>query len=256
MPEKSLANPQQDEIRSTLLRLRTEQERLFLQLRSGEQRFRQLARSVWRVQEDERRRLARDLHDGIGQHLTALRHRLDQLPCAPGAGHMLAEAVGLCDVAIRETRTLSRLLRPQVLDDFGLTAALGWLARTAGESSRLQIDVETHDIPADLDSELATLLFRVTQEALANVAKHAAAQTVVVSVDVRGDSIHLLVVDDGCGCDVDQALARSGAGLSTGIASMRERVLLFGGRFALVSEPGEGTQVRVSIPLPERSESA
>lgn len=250
---QKIADPQQDEIRSTLQRLRVEQERLFQQLRNGEKHFRQLARSVWRVQEDERRRLARDLHDGIGQHLTALRHRLDQLPRDPASQNMLAEAVELCEMAVRETRTLSRLLRPQVLDDFGLTAALTWLARTFRESSRLQVDVELSTVPADLDGELATLLFRVAQEALANAARHAAAETVVVSVNLRGDSIHLLIVDDGRGCDVGQALSRSSSGLSTGIASMRERVLLFGGRFDLISEPGDGTQVRVSVPLTPRS---
>lgn len=249
------AVPGGDEIRSTLARLRAEQERLFAQLQSGEKHFRQLARSVWRVQEDERRRLARDLHDGIGQHLTALRHRLDQLP-RDDATTMLDQAVELCDIAIRETRTLSRLLRPQVLDDFGLSAALGWLARTFSESSRLRVDVETAGLPDDLDGELATLLFRIAQEALTNAAKHAAADAVVVSANLRGDTVCLLVVDDGCGCDVEQALARTGSGLSTGLSSMRERVQLFGGRFTLVSEPGEGMQVRVSVPLTTRSRSA
>lgn len=255
MREKSSADPANDEIRSTLVRLRNEQERLFLQLRSGEKHFRQLARSVWRVQEDERRRLARDLHDGIGQHLTALRHRLDQIPATADANGMLSQAVELCDMAIRETRTLSRLLRPQVLDDFGLSAALGWLARTFSESGRLRVDVESGDVPADLDGELATLLFRVAQESLTNAARHAAADTVVISVSCRGENIHLLVVDDGRGCNVDDALAKSSSGLSTGLSSMRERVLLFGGRFHLVSEPGEGTQVRVTVPLSSRNKA-
>ena len=250
MREKTAADSGNDEIRSTLLRLRTEQERLFVQLRNGEKHFRQLARSVWRVQEDERRRLARDLHDGIGQHLTALRHRLDQIPPGADTNGMLVQAVELCDIAIRETRTLSRLLRPQVLDDFGLSAALSWLARTFRESSRLQVDVELGDVPDDLDGELATLLFRVAQESLTNVARHAAADTVVISVNRRGENIHLLVVDDGCGCNVDDALSKSSSGLSIGIASMRERVLLFGGASTSCRSPAKEPRFGSRCPCP------
>ena len=102
-------------MRDQLAQLREQQERLFVQLHAGEQHFKQLARSVWRVQEDERRRLARDLHDGIGQQLTALRHRLDALAReVDGAGEAspLHEALAICDSAIQETRALSRLLRP------------------------------------------------------------------------------------------------------------------------------------------------
>src|SRR3954463_9921821 len=115
-------------VREQLVRLREQQERLFAQLHSGEQHFKQLARSVWRVQEDERRRLARELHDGIGQQLTALRHRLDALARsvdgAQEASNPLHQALAICDATIQETRALSRMLRPQILDDLGLEAAL------------------------------------------------------------------------------------------------------------------------------------
>ena len=109
--------PGDDSVRDQLARLREQQERLFAQLHSGEQHFKQLARSVWRVQEDERRRLARELHDGIGQQLTALKHRLDALARAGGgcgdASTPLCQALEICDSAIQETRALSRLLRLQ-----------------------------------------------------------------------------------------------------------------------------------------------
>lgn len=242
------------DLRQQLHQLAAQQQRLFAQLQSGEQHFRTLARSVWRVQEDERRRLARELHDGIGQHLTALRHRLDQLARsqvqADPNDPALRQALALCDVAIEETRALSRLLRPQILDDLGLDAALHWLARHLSDDSGTVVEVEVGEVHADLDGELSTLVFRVAQEALANAIKHAGASTVVLRVSRRGDNLQLLIVDDGRGCDVEAAFAKSSQGLSTGLTSIRERVRLFGGEFSLMSSPGEGMQLRAILPLP------
>jgi len=241
-------------MREQLTRLREQQERLFVQLHAGEQHFKQLARSVWRVQEDERRRFARELHDGIGQQLTALRHRLDALArSVDGAGDAsspLHQALDICDSAIQETRALSRVLRPQILDDLGLEAALNWLARHSAESGGYDVEVDVGALPAPIDGDLSTLIFRVAQEALTNVLKHAHARHVVIRLAQRQDQgLQLLIVDDGRGCDVDAAFAKSSDGNSTGLASMRERVRLFGGRFTIVSRPGEGMQVRVLVPL-------
>jgi two-component system sensor histidine kinase UhpB len=240
-------------VREQLTRLREQQERLFVQLHAGEQHFKQLARSVWRVQEDERRRLARDLHDGIGQQLTALKHRLDALALSiDGAGdpaNPLHQALEICDSAIQETRALSRLLRPQILDDLGLEAALNWLARHSAESGGYEVEVDVGKLPA-IDGDLSTLIFRVAQEALTNVVKHAQAKHVVIRLAQRQDEwLQFLIVDDGRGCDVDAAFAKASDGHSTGLASMRERVRLFGGRFTVVSRSDEGMQVRVLIPL-------
>lgn len=249
-PRPTPAAPTDGATRDQLARLREQQERLFAQLHSGEQHFRQLARSVWRVQEDERRRLARELHDGIGQHLTALRHRLELLARDDaGPGGPLHEALALCETAIEETRALSRLLRPQILDDLGLEAALRWLARQSSGGSDCTIEVEVGLLPAGIDSDLSTLVFRVAQEALTNAHKHAHAKNVVLRLSQRSDHLLMLVVDDGEGCDIQQALARSSSGDSTGLASIRERVRLFGGQLALDSRPGEGLQLRVTLPL-------
>ena len=240
-------------VRDQLALLREQQERLFVQLHAGEQHFKQLARSVWRVQEDERRRLASDLHDGIGQQLTALRHRLDALArSVDGAGdasNPLHQALEICDAAIQETRALSRLLRPQILDDLGLEAALNWLARHSAESGGFEVEVDVTSLPT-IDGDLSTLIFRVAQEALTNVLKHAQAKHVVIRLAQRQDEwLQFLIVDDGRGFDVDAAFAKASDGHSTGLASMRERVRLFGGRFTVVSRPGEGMQLRVLIPL-------
>jgi signal transduction histidine kinase len=240
-------------LRAQLVRLRAEQERLFADLHQGEQHFRQLARSVWRVQEDERRRLARELHDGIGQHLTALRHRLEALSSAPeypaALREQLSTATQLCHTALEETRSLSRFLRPQILDDLGLEAALGWLARSIADASGVKVEVDIADVPNDLDGEIATLVFRVAQEALNNMSRHAGARHAVLRLRLRAGYLQLLVVDDGRGCDAEAALASAGLGQSTGLASMRERVRLFGGQFQFTSAAGEGAQLRISIPV-------
>lgn len=257
IPMPPLAADENQTMRNELQRLSEQQNRLFAQLQAGEEHFKQLARSVWRVQENERRRLARELHDGIGQHLTALRHRLQGLgQNAENNGDIrLQQATSLCEIAIEEIRALSRLLRPQILDDLGLDAALQWLARHSSEDSGCTIEVDVGTLPDGIDSDLSTLIFRVVQEALANALKHAQARHVVVRLSQRGRGLLLLVVDDGVGCDVDAALQRSSESESTGLASMRERVRLFNGQLELISQPGEGLQLRVRLPLAVEAEN-
>jgi signal transduction histidine kinase len=235
--------------------LRSQQAQLFADLAQGQQRFRRLARSVWRIQEDERRRFARDLHDGLGQNITAIVHQLEQLagdPALPRPAAVRAErALDLCLRALHDTRHLARMLRPKILDDLGLCAALSWLGRSVSEGAGFAVDVDCEEDFPDPDGDLATLVFRVVQEALNNAAKHAHARHVLVTVGSRAGELHLLVADDGRGCDPDAALSADTLGAGTGIGSMRERVELFGGRLHLVSAPGDGTQVRAALPLRE-----
>ena len=220
-------------------------ERLLDRVESNEREFRRLARAVARVEEDERRRLARELHDGLGQTLTALKHRLAQLggDVAPEARDRLDAAIALCGDALEDTRALSRLLRPPILDDLGLEAALRALARTLGESSGLSIDVAVEPLP-DLDGDLQTLVFRVAQEALNNAAKHAQAKEVILRVVARGGLLQLQVADDGRGCDPDAMLASGGSGLG----GMRERLRLYGGQLQ-VESGAQGTLLRASLPI-------
>ncbi|MBA2238669.1 MAG: sensor histidine kinase [Lysobacter sp.] len=234
-------NPQLSEIREQYLRL-------LQRLEANEREFRRLGRSVLRVQEDERRRLARELHDGIGQNLTALQHRLDRVGAGlgdqPDLRAHLDAAVSLCRGALEDTRQMSRLLRPPILDDLGLEPALQWLARSLGEASGLAIDVEIEPLPA-LPDELQTLLFRVAQEALNNAAKHAQASHVLLRLVARAGMLQLQIVDDGRGCDPELALRAGGSGLG----GMRERLRLHGGKLELHSSPGNGARVRAVVPL-------
>ena len=227
--------------------LRAQYQRLLQRLENNEREFRRLGRSVWRVQEDERRRLARELHDGIGQNLTALKHRLVQLGdgLAPQQRAQLDAAIALCGDALEDTRHLSRLLRPPILDDLGLEPALRALARSLGEPAAMEVTVEIEDLPP-LDDDLQTLLFRVAQEALNNAAKHAGARTVLLRLIARGGLLQLQIADDGRGCNPDAALRAGGSGLS----GMRERLRLYEGSLELHAAPGMGTRLRAVVPLP------
>ncbi|AJC45073.1 MULTISPECIES: sensor histidine kinase [Xanthomonas] len=227
-----------------------ERYRLLLQrLEANEREFRRLGRAVVKVQEDERRRLARELHDGVGQNLTVLKHRLAQLGAALGAADAalrapLEDAIQLCTQALEDTRQMSRLLRPPILDDLGLEAALGWLGRSQSAAGATPVSVEIGPLPT-LDEALQTLLFRSAQEALTNALKHAAAQSVLLRLVARDGWAHLQVLDDGRGCDPQQALVAGGSGLS----GLRERLRLSGGSLRLQSSPGEGCCVQIRVPL-------
>ena len=229
--------------------LRRQYQELLDRLQRNEREFRRLGRAVWRVQEDERRRLARDLHDGVGQNLTALKHRLVQLAAALPAGEAMLrdgvdQAIALCADTLEDTRSMSRLLRPPILDDLGLEAALRWMARSQSESSAAEVTLEMDALPP-IDTDVQTLIFRVAQEALTNAAKHADARHVMVRMVARGGLLQLQVVDDGRGCDAGAVLQAGGSGLG----GMRERLRLYDGRLELHSTPGQGTRLRAVIPL-------
>jgi two-component system NarL family sensor kinase len=240
-------------LESELSDLRERQQRLFADLAAGQLRFRRLARSVLAVQEQERRRLARELHDGLGQNLAVLKHDLEAMAASTSHDEALtllsAHALELCSAILEDTRQLSRLLRPQILDDLGLAAALNWLLRTLPKPGGFEAEMHVDADLSPLDEEASTLLFRVAQEALNNISRHAHAKNVVLRLSMREGFVRLLVMDDGIGYNPVDAFASSSRGESTGLAAMRERVQLFGGELHLNSIPGEGTQLRVNLPL-------
>lgn len=229
-----------------------QQQGLVERLQRDQNHFQGLARSVWRVQEDERRRLARDLHDGIGQSLTAilrlLSESIDALPAVTDPTRIRLEKTrGIVLQTFAETRALSRLLRPQILDELGLEPALRWLARTVGETHALAIKVDIDDDLPSLDSDRNTVIFRVVQEALTNVARHANANAAEIVVRHHADRINVEIRDDGRGCDVAAALAAGAGGHGSGVGGMRDRVHLFDGEFDLQSPVGGGCRVVVSF---------
>jgi len=226
-------------------------ERLLERMIEGEKRFRGLAKSVWKVQEEERRRLARELHDGIGQTLTALINQLRRLGPGGAANGGLAAAIEVAELALRDVRELSRLLRPPVLDDLGLRAGIAWLARTLREHSDLQTTIDWQaDEDERLDPELETLIFRIAQEGLNNVVRHSGQHEARLSARRHAGSFEFDIADDGGGFDVARVMGPAGDATGLGLRGMRDRIELFGGRLAIESAPGRGSRLRVFVPLP------
>jgi two-component system, NarL family, sensor kinase len=235
-------------------RLSTENARLLQRLAEGERRFRLISRGVLRVQEAERGRISRELHDGVGQSMTALKMQLELLeqsaleessPLAP----RLAELRDLADRSLQEIRQLSHLLRPQMLDELGLVPTLRWLARTFHKRTGVQVELVHEGMDDHTDPDVETLVFRVVQEALTNVAKHAKATSAEVLLRRSEDRVFLRVQDRGAGFEAGDVLGSTDEDRGFGLRGMRDRVMLFGGRFSLQSTPGLGTAVEVEVPL-------
>lgn len=217
----------------------------------------QLSRRLLHAQEQERRHLARELHDEFGQVLGALRINLHLL-CEDidAADPRLVESRQLLDELTRQVRNLSVELRPSVLDDLGPGPAVQWFADRLAERSGL--DVETRiDLEDDrIDSDVAITAFRIVQEALNNVVKHADAHEVRITLSTSSRSLHLSVRDDGRGFDVEGQRSRALAGASLGLLSIVERAELIGGQAWIESSEGEGTEVKATLPLPGLAASA
>jgi signal transduction histidine kinase len=214
----------------------------------------ELLRRLVRAQEDERRRVSRELHDGLGQELTALILGLKALEQAvpddaPGRAR-LREVEAIVGRIGREAHDLAVELRPTALDDIGLVPALA--AYVARWSERTRIAAEFQPLGLDgnrLPSEVETAAYRVVQEALNNVAKHASARHVSVIVELREGELTALVEDDGSGFTPDRSGAEPDRRL--GLLGMRERIALVGGTLLIESGEGEGATVRARIPLPQ-----
>jgi signal transduction histidine kinase len=234
-------------------RIASENTRLLQRLAEGERRLRLISRSVVRVQEGERGRISRELHDEVGQALTALKMQIElaeQIAVRErsAVSSRLAEVRELADRTLQEVRQISHLLRPQMLDELGLVPTLQWLVRTFRQRTGVEVELAHEGLEDPLDAEVGTLVFRVVQEALTNIARHARATSAQVRLRRTESTLSLLVEDRGVGFDAERVLeAEEDRGF--GIRGMRDRVRLFGGRFTLRSSPGKGSSVEVEVPL-------
>ncbi|MEA2523004.1 MAG: two-component system, NarL family, sensor histidine kinase UhpB [Thermomicrobiales bacterium] len=213
--------------------------------------LRTLASQVIRAQEDERRRIARELHDDTAQVLFAQLLRLTTLKASPDPGvHLMAATLEEMTVeALEGVRRLALELRPPALDDLGLSAALGELAQRFADQLNVPVDYQSRGLRGRLPSEVELVLYRVAQEALTNIAKHADASRVWLDVDRTGNDVTISIRDDGRGFDHNVSAASDGRGLGLGLFGMEERVALVGGRFRIWSRPGSGTEIFAFIPL-------
>jgi signal transduction histidine kinase len=228
-----------------------ELERLYRELSLRDAARAELLRKVISAQEEERRRIARELHDETSQSLAALTMSLDaaaaELP--PGTPRKrLEDARGIAGRAITEVHRLLFDLRPSVLDDLGLASAIRWCTERTLEPLGIAVRCEFSGLESRLPPELETTLFRVVQEAVNNIARHAGADTVLIQCAVRDAVATVEIEDDGRGFDPARPAPTEGTGL--GLAGMRERVTLLGGTLAVESAPGEGTRLCASVPIP------
>jgi PAS domain S-box-containing protein len=226
----------------------SEQKRLAAQLASTAAELRRLAAHIEVAREEERTRIARELHDELGGALTSLKlemRKLQDQATVPAVRDGLGQLGVYVSDTINRVRRIATDLRPSVLDDLGLVSALEWqvaeLARRTGLSCAFQASADDLDLPADM----ATALFRLVQEALTNVVRHAQASSVQVELRHGDGLLELAVTDDGRGITPGD-LSKSS---SLGLLGMRERVYLLSGEMDIQGTPGQGTSVRIRVPL-------
>jgi signal transduction histidine kinase len=237
-----------------LLRLEKQTLKHLQEVTEARQELKDLSAKLVATQETERKSISRDLHDAVGQSMSAVQFEL----------HELARALRPYDAQLRERvdrvrelvenslaviRNMALLLRPAMLDDLGLAAALGWLGREISRPTGLHIEVQADDLPPDLPDEHKTCVFRIAQEALHNIAKHANANAVEITVRASDAWLVITVQDDGRGF-------QPGRGHGLGLTGMHERAESLGGSVKITSGPGKGTLVEVALPLPQRLRAA
>lgn len=232
----------------------TDRKRAEHELRESRAQLRELSAYLQSVREEERTRIARELHDELGQTLTAIQLGLGALDSAVRAGspadalHQgLSSLLALADTASQSVQRLATDLRPPILDGLGLAAALEWQVEAFAErcGSHLACELVLPQRLPPLGGEIETAVFRIVQEALTNVARHAQATRVEVTLQLDIDRLILRIVDNGKG----MLLAEAEQQRRLGIVGMRERAYMLGGECRLQSSPGEGTQIEVQLPL-------
>jgi PAS domain S-box-containing protein len=229
----------------------TERVRAQTALHESAQRLQHLSRRLLKVQEEERRHLSRELHDEFGQLLASITLHLHAAKGVAGASAQssLDESIALLQRAAAQLRSLALELRPTMLETGGLESALRWLAQQHQERSGVVTEVVGH--VSDVSGDLAIACFRVAQEALTNVVRHARARHVWIELNQHEGSFELVVRDDGVGFDVTRTIERAASGGNLGLLGMRERVEILAGSLEIDSQSGQGTRIRVSLPVSE-----
>lgn len=220
-------------------------------LRDSTLQLQTLSRRVLEAQETERRRVAHELHDELGQALTAIKINLQTRNHVQSVGidGLDAENIRILDEALQQVRRLALALRPSMLDDLGLAPALRWLAEQTAARSGFAVQLHLGAMEPRLPAEMETACFRIVQEALTNITRHAAARNVEIDLQREAEAMVLRVRDDGCGFDIAAAHARALDGGSLGVLGMQERAMLVGGQLDIISAPGQGSELRLRCAL-------
>jgi PAS domain S-box-containing protein len=221
--------------------------------RATESQVRELVGQLFRAEEEERRRMSRDLHDSVGQHVAALSLHLKVIEESQGKPELAKQVEHARDAVRRledDVDRLSHELRPPLLDDLGLEEALRQHALSWSQDSGVAVDLHLSGLPPQrLPLAVETTVYRVVQEAMTNVRRHASATRVGLIVECRGGSLRAIVEDNGCGFTAERPPGRTDRRRRLGLKGMAERAALVGGRLEMETSPGQGTTVFLSVPL-------
>jgi signal transduction histidine kinase len=231
-----------------IFRIERENNRRYQEVLNARSALEQLSAKLVDAQEMERRTISRELHDQVGQTLNAVLVETANLAKRIQSDdavslHYLDNIRKFADSSVNSIRDIALLLRPSMLDDLGLIAALEWQAREVSRRSGIKVNVKAENVADSLPDEMRTCIYRVVQEALHNVFRHSAAKSAVVTVRQDDSSLFLSVEDDGSGFD-------PGKKRGLGMLGMEERVRQLGGHLEIRSTPGKGTVLRITLPIP------
>lgn len=252
---RDLAQSLQDQKSQLEISSRVEKARLFEAVTQQREQLRTLTARLTEIQETERKELARELHDEMGQSLTAISMNLAAITqelskeCGLPVRDRLAEAKLLTDQTLDQIREISLNLRPSMLDDLGLAPTLRWYMNRYAARTGLETEFKVLNLPERLAPEVETALYRITQEGLTNVARHAQARKVSIRLEQFGKMVQVVIQDDGRGFDVDAVLYRKLPDHGAGLLGIRERATLLGGDFDIQAQPGHGARLSIVIPL-------
>jgi signal transduction histidine kinase len=250
LEERHLIDSLADSVSSYLTRREAEES-----LRSAHAQMQTLSRQLMQVQERERRQLAHDLHDEIGQAVTAIKMNLQTMQRVADTTIVqdtLNDSLGILDKILQRVRDLSLDLRPSLLDDLGLVPAVRWYVERQAQRAGLVAEVEAESVPQDLEPDLSVACFRIVQESITNILRHAKATKIHVALGQTDQSLDLCIKDDGIGISTRETSATLAGRSSLGLLGMQERAQALGGRITIQSLPNQGTEILVRIPLRSR----
>lgn len=245
--ERHLINSLADSLSSYLTRREAEE-----QLQEAHGQLQALSRQLMQVQEQERRSLAHDLHDEVGTALTALKMNLQTMQRVADTSQIandLSDSLSILDSLLKRVRDLSLDLRPSLLDDLGVVPAIRWYVARQAQRAGIVAHVDAESLPEDLSADKAVVCFRIVQEAVTNVLRHAKASRLEVALQKTDSGFALSIKDDGVGFSVSKTMAGTADRWTMGLLGMRERVRALGGTLTIHSEPKQGTTVLARIPL-------